>query len=43
MPAAWFGPYFYWQVVIVILMVMLATFYALRKIGKLKEIEALKS
>jgi putative ABC transport system permease protein len=43
MPAAWFGPYFYWQVVIVILMVILATFYALSKIGKLKEIEALKS
>jgi len=43
MPAAWFGPYFYWQVVFVVLMVMLATFYALRKIGKLKEIEALKS
>jgi ABC-type lipoprotein release transport system permease subunit len=43
MPAAWFGPYFYWQVVIVILMVILATLYALRKIGKLKEIEALKS
>ncbi len=43
MPTAWFGPYFYWQVVIVILMVILATFYALRKIAKLKEIEALKS
>jgi putative ABC transport system permease protein len=43
MPTAWFGPYFYWQVVIVVLMVILATFYALRKISKLKEIEALKS
>jgi putative ABC transport system permease protein len=43
MPTAWFGPYFYWQVIIVVLMVILATFYALRKIGKLKEIESLKS
>jgi ABC-type lipoprotein release transport system permease subunit len=43
MPTAWFGPYFYWQVVIVALMVVLATLYPLRKIGKLKEIEALKS
>lgn len=43
MPTAWFGPYFYWQAVVVILMVMMATIYALRKIGKLKEIEALKS
>ncbi|TFG43599.1 MAG: ABC transporter permease, partial [Bacteroidia bacterium] len=42
MPTAWFGPYFYWQVVIVALMVVLATVYPLRKIGKLKEIEALK-
>jgi ABC-type lipoprotein release transport system permease subunit len=42
MPTAWFGPYFYWQVVIVALMVVLATLYPLRKIGKLKEIEALK-
>jgi len=42
MPAAWFGPYFYWQAVIVALMVMLATIYPLRKIGKLKEIEALR-
>jgi ABC-type lipoprotein release transport system permease subunit len=42
MPTAWFGPYFYWQAVIVALMVMLATLYPLRKIGKLKEIEALK-
>jgi ABC-type lipoprotein release transport system permease subunit len=43
MPTAWFGPYFYWQAVIVALMVALATIYPLRKIGKLKEIEALKS
>lgn len=43
MPTAWFGPYFYWQIFIVVLMVILATLYALRKIGKLKEIEALKS
>jgi len=42
MPAAWFGPYFYWQVAIVALMVILATMYPLRKIGKLKEMEALK-
>lgn len=42
MPTAWFGPYFYWQAVIVGLMVVLATIYPLRKIGKLKEIEALK-
>jgi ABC-type lipoprotein release transport system permease subunit len=42
MPTAWFGPYFYWQAVIVALMVVLATLYPLRKIGKLKEIEALK-
>jgi ABC-type lipoprotein release transport system permease subunit len=43
MPTAWFGPYFYWQIFIVILMIMLATLYAISKIGKLKEIEALKS
>ena len=42
MPTAWFGPYFYWQAVIVALMVVLATIYPLRKIGMLKEIEALK-
>ena len=42
MPSAWFGPYFYWQAVIVALMVVMATIYPLRKIGKLKEIEALK-
>jgi putative ABC transport system permease protein len=43
MPTAWFGPYFYWQAVIVCIMVLLATVYPLRKIGKLKEIEALRS
>jgi ABC-type lipoprotein release transport system permease subunit len=42
MPTAWFGPYFYWQVVIVTLMIVLATLYPLKKIDKLKEIEALK-
>jgi ABC-type lipoprotein release transport system permease subunit len=42
MPTAWFGSYFYFQAVIVALMVVLATLYPLRKIGKLKEIEALK-
>ncbi len=43
MPTAWFGPYFYWQAVIVTIMVILATIYPLRKIGRMKEIEALKS
>jgi ABC-type lipoprotein release transport system permease subunit len=43
MPTAWFGPYFYWQGIIVCIMVLLATVYPLRKIGKLKEIEALRS
>jgi ABC-type lipoprotein release transport system permease subunit len=42
MPAAWFGSYFYWQALIVALMVLLATIYPLRKISRLKEIEALK-
>jgi len=42
MPTAWFGPYFYWQAVIVALMVLLAILYPIRKIGKMKEIEALK-
>lgn len=43
MPTASIGPYFYWQAVIVAFMVLLAALYPLRKIGKLKEIEALKS
>jgi putative ABC transport system permease protein len=42
MPTAWFGPYFYWQAVIVAIMVLLAIIYPMRKIGKLKEIEAIK-
>ncbi len=42
MPSAWFGPYFYWQTVFVAIMVFLATLYPLRKISKLKEIDALK-
>lgn len=42
MPTAMVGPYFYWQALIVALMVVLAAIYPLRKIGKLKEIEALK-
>jgi len=43
MPAAWFGPYFWWQAVIVALMLVMATIYPLQQINKLKEIEALKS
>jgi putative ABC transport system permease protein len=43
MPTAWFGPYFYWQAIVVCIMVLLATLYPLRKIGKLKVIEALRS
>ena len=43
MPTAWFGPYFYWQAVVVGIMVLAATIYPLRKIGRLKEIEALRS
>jgi len=43
MPSAWFGPYFYWQAIIVGLMVLMAIIYPLRKIGKLKEIDALRS
>jgi ABC-type lipoprotein release transport system permease subunit len=43
MPSAWFGPYFYWQAIIVGLMVLMATIYPLRKIGKLKEIDGLRS
>jgi ABC-type lipoprotein release transport system permease subunit len=42
MPTAWFGPYFYWQAVVVALMVLVATLYPLRKIGKLKVIDALR-
>lgn len=43
MPTALPGPYFYWQTVVVALMVLFATLYPLRKIGKLKEIEALRA
>jgi ABC-type antimicrobial peptide transport system permease subunit len=43
MPAAWFGPYFYWQAIVVLIMVALAAIYPIRKISKLKEIEALRS
>jgi ABC-type lipoprotein release transport system permease subunit len=43
MPAAWFGPYFYWQAIIVCIMVLMATLYPLRKINRLKEIDALRS
>jgi ABC-type lipoprotein release transport system permease subunit len=43
MPTASVGPYFYWQVLVVAIMLILATIYPLRKIGRLKEIEALKS
>jgi ABC-type lipoprotein release transport system permease subunit len=43
MPTAWFGPYFYWQAIVVCIMVLAATLYPLRKIGRLKEIEALRS
>jgi ABC-type lipoprotein release transport system permease subunit len=42
MPTAWFGSYFYWQFIIVGIMVFLATLYPLRKISRLKEIEALR-
>jgi ABC-type lipoprotein release transport system permease subunit len=43
MPTAWFGPYFYWQAIVVFIMVLSATIYPLRKISRLKEIEALRS
>ncbi|MGQ9619976.1 MAG: ABC transporter permease [Bacteroidales bacterium] len=43
MPTAWFGPYFYWQVVIVAVMVFVTTIYPVRKISRLKEIEAMRS
>jgi ABC-type lipoprotein release transport system permease subunit len=42
MPTAWFGPYFYWQAIVVLIMVLAATIYPLRKISKLKEMEALR-
>jgi putative ABC transport system permease protein len=43
MPTAWFGPYFYWQALVVFVMVIAALLYPLRKISTLKEIEALRS
>jgi ABC-type lipoprotein release transport system permease subunit len=43
MPTAWFGPYFYWQAVVVAIMVASASLYPIRKINQLKEIEALRS
>jgi len=43
MPTAAIGPYFYWQAVVIALMVGMATIYPLRKIGKMKEIEAMKA
>jgi len=43
MPTAPVGPYFFWQALIVLSMVLLAVVYPLRKIARLKEIEALRS
>ena len=43
MPTAEIGSYFWWQAVIVALMILLATIYPIRRINKLKEIEALRS
>ncbi|MDX9948340.1 MAG: FtsX-like permease family protein, partial [Bacteroidales bacterium] len=43
MPTAPVGPYFFWQALIVLCMVLLAVVYPMRKIAKLKEIEALRS
>lgn len=43
MPAKWFGSYYYIQALIVVIMILLATQYPLRKINKLKEVEALRS
>ena len=43
MPTEDIGPYFYWQAVIVALMILLATLYPIRRINKLKEIEALRT
>jgi len=43
MPTAWFGPYFFWQALVVLIMVILVTIYPMRKIGKLKEIDALRA
>lgn len=43
MPLAWFDMYMVWQGLIVALMVVLASIYPLRKVFKLKEIEALRA
>lgn len=43
MPLAWFDNFIIWQGLIVALMVILASIYPLRKVFKLKEIEALRS
>jgi ABC-type lipoprotein release transport system permease subunit len=43
MPTAPVGPYFFWQALIVLCMVLLAVVYPMRKISRLKEIEALRS
>ena len=43
MPTAWFGPYFYWQAIVVCIMVLAATLYPIREIGKLSVIDALRS
>lgn len=43
MPTAWFGPYFYRQALIVSIMIVAAIIYPVRKISRLKEIEALRS
>jgi ABC-type lipoprotein release transport system permease subunit len=42
MPMAWFGPYFYWQAVWVMLMIWIAAWYAMHKVRKMKVIEALR-
>jgi ABC-type lipoprotein release transport system permease subunit len=43
MPTAWFDTYMIWQGLIVALMVVLACIFPLRKVYKLKEIEALRA
>jgi ABC-type lipoprotein release transport system permease subunit len=43
MPLAWFDAYMVWQGLIVALMVVLASIYPLRKVFKLKEMEALRA
>lgn len=43
MPTAGIGPYFWWQAVIVAIMILLATLYPIRRINKLKEIDALRN